>query len=278
MNSLLIEPNLPIDTTKLTQSLNRLTTAARLDVVVRNILKTEEISTELHALMRNRPDTIIALGSYSWFDRIMSECCQIASHQNTEAPLFAHIAPPQKFAAAWRVTPYMEQSLKRSINAIAARKIIEKRAFVCSQKIWFSHSLHLEAELASSAPVKFLVRTPSGSQIKIEAPAEKLDFSVHESITANESQIISVQAGKVSATSDITPQSSQLNLEGNIKTKPRHQTVEDVFHIQAVQLEIQAPYGYQSPAFARKLTSSFSVQPAAFPIRIITEKNDILKY
>jgi hypothetical protein len=278
MNSLLIEPNLPIDTTKLTQSLNRLTTAARLDVIVRDMLSVKDISTELRALMSNRPDTIIALGSYSWFDRIISTCCQIASYQNTEAPLFAHIAPPQKFAAAWRITPYMEQTLKRSINAIAARKIIEKRAFVCSQKIWFSHSLRLETDVTSSAPVKFLVRTPSGSQIRIEAPAERLDFSVHESIAENESQIISVQAGKMSTVKNAVTQSSQLNLENNIKTKVRNQAVEDVFHIQAVQLEIQAPYEYQSQAFTQQLTSKFVVKPAAFPIRIITEKNDILKY
>lgn len=276
MNSLLIEPNLSVDSTKLNQALKRLTKTARLDINIRALTSAVDLPTIVSEILRMQPDTMIALGSYAWFDRIISECCHVASLQNTEPPLFAHILPPKLFSVAWRMPAYMEQSLKRSISAIAARKIIQKNAFVCSQKIWFSHSLKLQAQQNNHTPAKFLVQTPGGGRLKIEAPAEKIELNVQESLTDTENQIVSILASATA--SNRSPKTSRLGIEHPLKSNINTYNTEDSFHIQAAQVEIQAPYAYTCPDYDKKLTTKLTIKPATFAIRIITEKNDILKY
>jgi hypothetical protein len=276
MNNLLIEPNLTLDYAKLNQALIHLSRSARLDINIQRFSKPDELATILIENLRKHPDTIIALGSYRWFDKIISECCHVATLQNTEPPLFAHILPPKLYSTTWRIPAYMEQSLKRSVSFIAARKIIQKKAFVCSQKIWFSHTLRIQAQQSSQAPTKFLARTPGGGKLKIEAPAEKIELSIQESLTDSDSQIVSVLASRIASNRIL--RTSKLGIDHPLKSKTNPLSSEDTFHIQASQIEIQAPFNYECPDYDQKLTTKVTIKPASFTIRIITEKNDILKY
>lgn len=279
MNSLLIEPDLPFDSQRLVQLLQKLSLEARLDIDIHQISRQPDLIPTLEKVITKHPDTIIALGSYMWLDTIISESCRLSRTHAQATPIFAHISPPEKLALTWRIAPYMERGLKRSIQAIAARKISEKKAFVCADTIWFTHTLRLENTARGNAPSRFIVSTPQNSELRISAPTDLLTVSIHEDITSQEQHVITVLAEKSrSGTSDRLQESNNNLLEKNLKTKTVQSAYEDVFHIQATQMDVHAPYSFSSSAFTASLPEKFRIEPSKFSIKMITEKNDILKY
>ncbi len=279
MNSLLIEPELPFDSQRLVSLLQKLSLEARLEINIQLVAKNSDLCAELDKTMRKSPDTIIALGNFVWLDTIISESCRLSQLHNQTTPVFAHISPPEKLAATWRIVPYMERSLKRSVQAIAARKITEKQAFVCADTIWFTHTLRLKNNTTSDTPSRFDIRTPHGSELRIEAPVELITISVHEDITSQEQHLFTVLAEKNHSNSNSQLQKKNNTLlEKQLKIKNVQRSSEDVFHIQAVQMDIHAPYNFLSSAFTKNLPHNFRIEPSKFSIKMITEKNDILKY
>lgn len=279
MNSLVIEPGLPFDSQKLTQLLQKLTLEARLEMGITQPSSKTDLSRALEEIISKTPDTIIALGSFAWLDAIISESCRLSRNTQKGTPIFAHISPPEKLALTWRIAPYMERGLKRSIQAIAARKISEQKAFVCADSIWFTHTLRLKNEAPSEAPSRFLVRTPQGSELRIDAPVEHITISIHEDITSQEQHVITVRAERSRSISTSRIQGKDANLlEKQLKPKTVQKATEDVFHIQATELNIHTPHHFTSKAFSKSLPEKFRIEPSRFSIRIITEKNDILKY
>lgn len=279
MNSLFIEPDLPFDTQKLVQSLQKLALEARLQVDIIQPPNKKELPQKLEQALSKNPNTIIALGGFSWLDTIISESCRLSHAHQSGTPIFAHISPPEKLALTWRIAPYMERGLKRSIQAIAARKITEQKAFVCSDTIWFTHTLRIKNDTPTEAPSRFLVYTPNGSELRINAPVELVTISVHEDITNREQHVITVTAEKRHTIHATKLQEKDTNLlENKLKTRTVQKTTEDVFHIQASRMDVQTPHHFISEAFSKNLPEKFRVEPAKFSIKMITEKNDILKY
>lgn len=279
MNSLFIEPGLPFDTQKLMQLLQKLALEARLEVDVVQLPNKEELPQKLEQAIAKNPDTIIALGGFSWLDTIISESCRLSHAGPNETPIFAHISPPEKLALTWRIAPYMERGLKRSMQAIAARKITEQKAFVCADTIWFTHTLRIKNDTSSEAPSRFLVSTPNGSELRIDAPVELVTISVHEDITSREQHIITITAEKRHTIHTTKLQEKDANLlEKKLKTRTVQKTTEDVFHIQASRIDVHTPHHFASEAFSKNLPEKFRIEPAQFSIKMITEKNDILKY
>ncbi len=279
MNSLFIEPGLPFDTQKLVQLLQKLALEARLEVDIIQLSNKKELSQKLEQAIAKSPDTIIALGGFAWLDTIISESCRLSHARPNGTPIFAHISPPEKLTLTWRIAPYMERGLKRSIQAIAARKITEQKAFVCAEAIWFTHTLRIKNDAPSEAPSRFLVYTPNGSELRIDAPVELVTISVHEDITSREQHVITITAEKRHTVHASKLQGKDTNLlEKKLKTRTVQKATEDVFHIQASRIDIHTPHHFKSDAFSKDLPEKFRIEPAQFSIKMITEKNDILKY
>ena len=282
MNSLLIEPDLPFNNQKLTPLLQKIALSTRLDIDIHPIQNRANLPEHLEKILASSADTIIALGSFNWLDIIISESCRLTQIHKKPIPIFAHISPPEKLTATWRITPYMEHSLKRPLQAIAARKIIEKKAFVCADMIWFTHTLKLVNDTGiSSAPARFTIATPQGSNLRIDAPVDAITISVHEDITNQDQNLVTVLAEKKysSSTAVLNANKTKDNiLEQQLRTKNIQKASEDIFHIHATKILTQAPYSFSSSVFSVDPIKNFQIEPSKVSIKMITGKNDILKY
>lgn len=279
MNSLLIEPNLPFDNQKLTTTVRKIALTTRLDIDITNSIDISHLANNLEGVYSKAPDTIIALGGFDWLDKIISESCRIAKSHGQSIPIFAHILPPEKLAATWRIPTYMERSLKRPLQAIAARKITTKKAYTCADTIWFTHTLKLTSSTdTGDAPTRFTVSTPQGSNLRINAPVDRLTISVHEDIVNTDKYLVSVLAEKKHSINTLKLPTNNNLFDSNMRTKHTQKDNEDIFHIQALQMTVQAPYSFSSINFAKELTHNFRIEPSKILIKMIANKNNIVKY
>lgn len=279
MNSIIIEPGLPFDTQKLIQLIKKLSLEARLETDIIQPSNKGLLTHSIEGIIGKSPDTIVALGSYAWLDSIISESCRLSHADPKTTPIFAHVSPPERLALTWRIAPYMERSLKRSIQAIAARKITKQKAFVCANILWFTHTLHLKSNIQTAAPNRFIVRTSRGSEFRINAPAEDVIVTVQEDITSHNQHTMTIRAQKNNSIASSIYQSKDTSLlEKPLRSKSIQKTPEEVFHIQASQVDIHTPHKFSSTTFPKSLPEKFRIEPSKFMIKIITEKNDILKY
>lgn len=270
MNSFFIQSTIPEKVRVILADQLRL--SAKKVRIESEIWQSADTKNSLQTALGHTSPTIVAVGSRAWLDQIITLAHSLKLE---ELPVFGHI--PFVPTRLHVFTPLLiRREVTSSINALAARKVSHMTALQI-QDCLFTETCTVGIKDATHPfSSRFAIQLHNGA-LTLSTPASRIDFSLVEGFQEDTPLIrLGVRSTMIAPTNS-KPQSS--NLLPQKRNSLRTNKYEDALHVPIERGTVQAPqplYCFSQPT--AQFTDSLSFQPYPQKLRIITSKNQPIRY
>ena len=269
MNSFFIQPTIDEKTrTILADQIHQATQKSRIES---EVWQSEATHTNLVTALEYNSPTIIAVGSRAWLDRIITETQAIRN----ELPVFGYIDFGTK-----RYNPLtaflINRKITQSIGALAARKVSLITPFHLNQSL-FTESCSISSEQSDGTFLTKMSLQVNTGQMAVTTQASIIDVSIIESLQ-DEAPLL-----RLGVRTELPGQSTLPVRTGGLlpekRTSLSTNRYEDALHIPILSGTIISGETLISTSHpGLRFTSPLNIKPSPQKLRIITSKNQPIRY